>query len=185
MFNEAGGSLSNNKILHNDFYGVQVMGVATSVSGLIVDDNKIGHNYVGISLQQGWPDSRVVSNDIFDNDDIGVEIVDGSPAIVANTITRSNTGIAIDNGGAAWPAKIVGNNIWLNLHYGIDCPAADGARGVISFNIIIGNPWRDISYPDPVALLPTFNNNTFDTTVPNPVAPGLYNVDSQGSAINP
>ncbi len=185
LFNEAGGSVSNNKVLHNDVYGVQVVGIVTSVSGLIVDDNKIGHNFVGISLRQGWPDSRVVSNDIFDNDDIGVEIIDGSPVVVANTITRSNTGIAIDNGGTTWPAKIVGSNIWLNLQYGIDCPAADGAKGVISSNIIVGNNVRDINYPDPVALLPTFNNNTFDTTVPNPLAPGLYNVDSQGVAVIP
>jgi parallel beta-helix repeat protein len=187
LFNEAGGSLSNNKILHNDFYGVQVVGIVTSVSGLIVDDNKIGHNFVGIRLQQGWPDSRVVSNDIFDNDDIGIEIIDGSPAIVANTITRSNTGIAIDNGGATWPAKIVGNNIWLNLQYGINCPAADGARGVISSNFIVQNTamGQDINYVAGTTPLPTFNNNTFNTTVAPPSAPGLYNVNDQGIAVSP
>jgi parallel beta-helix repeat protein len=184
-FSEAGGSLSNNKILHNNPCGVEVSGAIAPVYNLTIDGNQIADNFLGLGLRQAWSEVSVIGNDIRDNDNAGIEITDGRPHIAANTITRSITGIVLGNALAQGPAKIVGNNIWLNFQYGIDCPAADGAQGVISSNIIIGNNVRDINYVAGTAALPTFNNNTFNATVTPPGAPGLYNVDSQGTAINP
>jgi hypothetical protein len=183
LYNQAGGCLSNNKI-NNSFSGsgVQLTGIVCPPYTLVIDDNQINSNGVGISLQWDCYDPRIMGNDISSNMNAGIEIVLGHAHIVANTIGTNYQGIHLNNPtGEQTPPYIIGNNIWAN-QIAIDC--ATGAKGVVSSNLMAPNFYRDINYPGTGPNV-TFNNNTFDTTVGAPSAPGLYNVTSTGTAINP
>ncbi|MBU1706944.1 right-handed parallel beta-helix repeat-containing protein [bacterium] len=183
LYNVAGGSLSNNKI-NNHFGGpgVQLTGMICPPYTLVIDDNQIQSNSVGISSQWDCYDPRIMGNDISYNFNAGIELVLGHAHIVANTIGSNFQGIYLNNpGGEQTPPHIIGNNIWAN-QYGIDC--ANGAKGIVSSNLMAPNFFQDINYPGMNPNV-TFNNNTFDTTVGAPSAPGLYNVTSTGTAINP
>lgn len=143
-FDEAGGSLSNNAMFDNGPFGVLVTGMTNWDIYLTIDDNQIGYNDVGISLQWDYFETRVMGNDIF-NGQYGIEVVSGNAHIVANTVSECQTaGVCVSGSNAT--AHIVGNNIWLNYNYGIDCAA--NAHGVVSSNII-QNPNQDLNYVAP------------------------------------
>ncbi len=182
QYDEAGGSLSNNKIFDNSMYGVFLTGLSSREIVLTIDDNQIGNNNTGIMLMLEDSEPRIMGNEIRENYAYGIEVVAGNAHIVANTISRCNSaGIAVAGDMAS--AHIVGNNIWDNQMYGLECSGGAVAfNSVVSSNIIIMNG-QDIWYPGLVAPPFTFNNNTFDSS-PG-FAPGLYNVDSGGTAIAP
>lgn len=183
LYNEAGGSLSNNKINYSGFPagpGVQLIGIICPAYKLIIDDNQIVNNDVGIDDQWDCFDPRIIGNDISSNMNAGI-IMLGYAHIVGNTISYNGQGIYLNNSTAQDVPHIVGNDIWYN-QTGIDC--ANEAKGIVSSNLIAPNFFQDLNYPG-MSPNVTFNNNTFDTTVGVPSAPGLYNVTTTGTAINP
>ncbi len=184
QFYESGGTLSNNKIFGNSMYGVFLQGMTSIEAVLTVDDNQIGNHNTGIMLMLEYSEPRIMGNEIRANNTYGIEVVAGFAHIVANTISRcSGAGIAVAGDMAS--AHIVGNNIWDNQMYGLECSGGGGGatNSVVSSNIIILNG-QDIWYPGPAIPPFTFNNNTFDSS-PGLPAPGRYNVDSNGNPIAP
>ena len=183
LYYEAGGNLSNNKISYSGFPagpGVQLTGAICPPYKLIIDDNQIQSNSVGIDDQWHCFDPRIVGNDISSNMNAGIAM-QGYAHIVANIISYNYQGIYLNNSEAEEVSHIIGNNIWSN-QIGIDC--ANGAKGIVSSNLMAPNFSQDINYPGTNPNV-TFNNNTFDTTVGVPSAPGQYNADSNGNPISP
>lgn len=180
---ESAGILSSNEILQNGPYGVRMEGVVCPNISLLIENNLIASNTVGISLDFHCLDPRIIGNDIFNNFSTGIEIEEGMAQVIGNSIEKNQgSGIVVNDPGALGVTRIVGNNIYKNWSYGINC--GTDAVGIVSSNIINLNTTQDINYVSG-SVNTTFNNNTFDTTIPIPSAPGLYNVTSTGTAINP
>jgi len=149
LFNEAGGTLSNNNIFENGPFGVKVRGPQVQPSTLTIDDNQIGnHSDAGVLVEVGVV--SIQGNTIFSYMEMGdgIEITgSGVAQVVGNTISNcGHNGIYLNYSEAIPPSHIVGNTIRFNtfgIAGGMGCPLA-----IISSNIILQNV-QDITYIPP------------------------------------
>jgi len=146
LFNEAGGTLSNNGIFENGPFGVKVSGAQVQPSTLTIDDNQIGnHHDAGVYVEVGAV--NIQGNTIFSYMEMGdgIEITGSGVAhVVGNTISNcGQNGIYLNYSETNPLSHIVGNTIRFNtfgIAGGMGCPL-----GIISSNIILQNV-QDITY---------------------------------------
>ncbi|HYD47542.1 MAG TPA: right-handed parallel beta-helix repeat-containing protein, partial [Terriglobales bacterium] len=138
----AGGVIAGNRVLDNDFIGIQVRrSVAVSVDQNIASTNGGSGIRIDVDPQQtGVAEDFQVSNNLLeDNADAGLAILGGGTVRVeTNTIRRSGgTGLSIDSSGIPVAATVRDNTV---LGNGADGIAATGIEGGnFSSNVTSGN----------------------------------------------
>jgi len=183
-------TISNNRILENENYGIFLMGALNFPSEPTIDDNVIGRTEppgmgVGIYLSD-FAEPRIIANDIWVNF-TGIEIHPASqPSIMSNNINyNQGYGIRCFSSGSSKPVVIRGNHIHSNPLAGLE---ASFCSPLVTHNDIINNDPAGLN-PDIIYIgppFPTFSMNIFDI---NPSAGtgagGALNLTSAGAPAMP
>jgi hypothetical protein len=180
--------ISNNLIMHNNNYGIYLIGAMNFPAEPTISDNQIWHNDADAGgrgiFMMGYSEPRIIGNDIAINE-IGIEIQPHTqPSIIANVINYNHAyGIICSSSGASRPVTITSNHVHSNYTCGVQVLYASPIITHNNINANIGG--NDIEYFGPPT--PNISLNVFDNSVPQTgiFANGNYNVDSNGNPVNP